>query len=242
MMFWLLKIVYFLLKIEQSIIKLNREVSSPYYMAIIKPDSFPPDSVTHLLDQFYHFKEVNSSSIKELNSWGDRNYYFEGLLAVDDVTAVHSASDKELFRTSNNEFILKVFNWDDSSNVELIQGIGEMMKYLYVCGYNCSFPVRAVNNHSVLVLDEDVVLQLSYFTRGQTLLFTTDDQGYVNLQRSLQQTSTVKKHHYCLMVLHYVPGEVAMNVPISNQLLFNIGHYFGSMNNKLQVSHSMIAH
>lgn len=208
-------------------------------MAVVKPDRFPSDSVTYLLSEFYRFKEVNSSSIKELNSWGDRNYYFQGLLTVenvDDVTVVHSASDKEPFLTSNNEFILKVFNWDDSSNVEFIQGIGEMMKFLYVCGYNCSFPVRAVSNHSVLVLDEDVTVQLSHFTRGQTLLFTTDDQGYVNLQRSLQQTSTAKNHHYCLMVLHYVPGEVAVNVPISNQLLFNIGRCFGSMNNKLQVS------
>ena len=214
-------------------------VSTPHYMAVVKPDRFPSDSITYLLGQFYRFIEVNTSSIKELDSWGDRNYYFQGLLTVDnvdDITAVHSASDKEPFRTSNNEFILKVFNWDDSSNVEFIQGIGEMMKFLYVCGYNCSFPVRAVSNHSVLVLDEDVIIQLSHFTRGQSLLFTVDDQGYVNLQRSLQQTSTAKKHHYCLMVLHYVPGEVAVNVPISNKLLFNIGHYFGSMNNKLQVS------
>lgn len=100
--------------------------------------SLPLDRICSLLSQFYKFGTIDQSSIKEFDSWEDRNYYFE---------------DK-----TGDKFVLKIMREMPSTSVDLVRGLAEVMLYLHEKRIPCSWPIKALDGKPVVVLKENELI------------------------------------------------------------------------------------
>ncbi|XP_011403617.1 PREDICTED: hydroxylysine kinase-like [Amphimedon queenslandica] len=97
----------------------------------------PFDRICNLLSQFYKFGTIDQSSIKEFDSWEDRNYYFE---------------DK------TDKYVLKIMREMPSTSVDLVRGLAEVMLYLHERRIPCSWPIKALDGKPVVVLKENELI------------------------------------------------------------------------------------
>ena len=179
-----------------------------------RPPRFSNGAVAYTSSYFYPFEELDLHSVTELNSWGDRNYYFKGRYVGAKYT----------------EFVLKIYNCEDSSNSSFIRGLADVMEYLHDNGYNCCFPLKARNKRNMLIFSEKTITEITDGNLSNPPTYCTNNDGFV-----YSKNDTVVKRQYCVLILYYVPGQIAAKVFKTDKLLFNISYYFGSLNKALQV-------
>ena len=107
-----------------------------------RPPNISTKTVTELLLKLYPFVLVEETTVKQLDSYEDRNYYFKGVLE----------SDNQDHRESSTH-ILKLFNVCNSH--ELMEGVTGVLKHLKNKDFNCCFPIASSNGVDVEVLSEN---------------------------------------------------------------------------------------
>ena len=186
----------------------------------VRPPFLPACSVVGIIKDYFPFTSVQQDSIKELESYDDRNYYFRGDLPADMVPCYPSKQTVHI--TSNNEYVLKILNHRDSAERGTIEYLTEMKKYLYSNGYNVPFPIPSkVNSGSEIVT-----------------LMESDIQRCIQDGKPLLNESAYDTKQYHVRVLTFIPGVLLHDIPQSPQypqLMFNVGEYMGNLHNKLKV-------
>ena len=189
-----------------------------------RPPPLSPEVVKKLVIERFSISAVDVSTIRELDSYEDRNYLFQGTLA---------ATGNDTLVAS--EYVFKVLNWRDSLSPRLTEGMNEMMLHLRNKGYRCSYPIPAAvtgerDMYSVVLTEEQLD---AFVSLDQTRL---DVQCKTDVNYSKQNG---KK--FDVRVLVYVEGQPMgkMKTPPSERLLYATGQYVGGMDLALQVSQTL---
>lgn len=181
---------------------------------LARPPPLSSRAVSCLLLRFFPFREIDSSSINELVSYDDRNYFFRG------ARFDHEAGSRD---SPTGQYVLKVTNRNDPP--ELIAELSEIMHVLHQKGYKCPYPIptRAGGGDLMVISSQ----QLHCLENGGDEVKLTAVSGH-----------TENKEDQCLYavrVLVFVPGEMLSDVPQSPLLVFKVGQYIGSLDRDLQV-------
>ena len=119
---------------------------------------------------------------------------------------------------SGDKFVLKIMREMPSTSAELVRGLAEVMLYLHQRGLPCSWPIKALDGKPVVILKENELISM----RCEANTYLSPSHGS-------------KQQQYCVMVLTFIEGSLADECPMTNELLFNIGRCFASMDKELQV-------
>ena len=111
----------------------------------VRPPELESSVVAKLILAVFSFKEVEESSVKQLPSYEDRNYYLTGL--TEDVTNRGRR---------DGEFVLKISN--SLMDIELKKGHNDLMSYLYQQGFECPQPLSSRNGKGVEILSKKQLL------------------------------------------------------------------------------------
>lgn len=118
-----------------------------------RPCVLSSKAVRRLILKCFPFKSVNESTIKELVSYDDRNYYFQG------ERLEHSHS-------SLNEYVLKLTNSQDTP--EIVSGLSQILLYLKNKGFSCPYPIlNKTGDDTMIVLSGE---QLQGFECADSVL------------------------------------------------------------------------
>ena len=178
-------------------------------MAQLVPPQLCKETVTELVLRSFPFRGVDVSSVMELDSYDDRNYYFNGVLERCD----HATS---------KEYILKI--WKSSESYAHCEGRSLLLKYLRECGDNvpCPWPVRCKEgNYTVecsLVAQSSVanssLVTVQEYLPG-TVMEEVDPPPYLlfelgkavgNISRNLQVSFNCRPHcrkQFCIVPVSY---------------------------------------
>lgn len=85
----------------------------------------------------FHLNIEDPSTVKELDSYDDRNFFMRGSLMGD---------EKETGESVCKEYVLKIVNHMDSNHKCLIQAQCDAMLFLQARGYKCPTPVSSIFN------------------------------------------------------------------------------------------------
>ena len=107
-----------------------------------RPPALNWDSAVSLLSRLFPFKDVSSTSFKQLPCYDDRLYYFEGQL------------DDELVR---KPFVLKLSNGNFGR--AMVSGQNSVMLHLRAKGIQCCEPIITKRGHYLEILSEADLLQ-----------------------------------------------------------------------------------
>ncbi|KAJ7363159.1 hypothetical protein OS493_011437 [Desmophyllum pertusum] len=86
--------------------------------------------------RLFNLNIADPTSIKEMDSYQDRNFYMRGSLM---------RGDEKMGVSPCKEYVLKVINHVDSNNGCLIEVQGKLMVFLQARGYNCCTPVPSIS-------------------------------------------------------------------------------------------------
>ena len=185
----------------------------------VRPPPLPQEAVKRVVIDHFPINSVDVSTIRELDSYDDRNYYFQGTLATGNDRVV-----------SSSEYVLKVLNWRDSLSPRAVDGFSKMMLHLNDRGYRCPYPIPAsvageCSIYSVVLTEK----QLDAYVSVDHTKHGNGREGGV----SIEHTERV----FNVRVLGYVPGHPmgTMKTPPSERLLYSTGQYVGGMDLVLQV-------
>ena len=211
--------------------------------------------------RLFNLNIADLSSVKELNSYQDRNFYMRGTLM---------RGEKEV-RVS--EYVLKVINHLDSNHECLIEVQGNLMLFLQARDYNCSTPVpsifktlyvmckipRGTQPGSVALETDSVALEtacVSLETDSISVQSNTisnpsfDTLGSVNEAENLEDGIVIydgkeyseEEYFVCaVLLLNFVPGQMLNEIPLNTELLFNAGMTVGRLDRDLKVGDKVIA-
>ena len=115
----------------------------------VRPPELESSIVAKLILAVFPFKEVEESSVKQLPSYEDRNYYLT--VVTEGVTNCGSGDEN-----TEGEFVLKISN--SLMDVELKKGHNDLMTYLYQQGFECPQPLSSRNGNGVEVLSKRQLL------------------------------------------------------------------------------------
>ena len=110
--------------------------------AFVRPPELEGSIVTKLVLAVFPFKEVEESSVKQLPSYEDRNYYLTG------VTEDCGRDGNRLER----EFVLKISN--SLKDIEIKMGLNAVMSHLHQQGFECPQPLSSRNGRGVEMLSK----------------------------------------------------------------------------------------
>ena len=173
----------------------------------VRPPELESSVIAKLILAVFPFNEVEETSVKQLPSYKDRNYYLTGVTegVSEGVTNCGSAGEN-----TEGEFVLKISN--SLMDVELKKGHNDLMCHLYQQGFECPQPLSSRNgNPGVEVLSKRQLL--------------AGDPG----------ASGGGGPKFCVQVLTYIPGRTMESVPFTPRLAYEAGRYIGSMDVALQV-------
>ena len=114
--------------------------------AFVRPPELEGSIVTKLVLAVFPFKEVEESSVKQLPSYEDRNYYLTG------VTEDYGRDGNRLER----EFVLKISN--SLKDIEIKMGLNAVMSHLHQQGFECPQPLSSRNGKGVEILSKKQLL------------------------------------------------------------------------------------
>ena len=115
----------------------------------VRPPELESSIVAKLILAVFPFKEVEESSVKQLPSYEDRNYYLT--VVTEGVTNCGSGDEN-----TEGEFVLKISN--SLMDVELKKGHNDLMTHLYQQGFECPQPLSSRNGNGVEVLSKRQLL------------------------------------------------------------------------------------
>ena len=111
----------------------------------VRPPELESSVVTKLILAIFSFKEVEESSVKQLPSYEDRNYYLTGV-----TEGVTNCGRRD------GEFVLKISN--SLMDIELKKGLNAVVSHLYQQGFECPQPLSSRNGKGIEMLSKEQLL------------------------------------------------------------------------------------
>ena len=176
--------------------------------------------------RLFNLNITDHSSVKELDSYEDRNFYLRGSL---------NEESKKLASSGGNEYVLKISNHTDSNHEHLIQTQCDVMSFLQARGYKCSSPVPSIFGTSF------VMCKIPRDTAPDGVVLATDHTNNICNQEKMfeiykGEAYSGEDYFICAVrLLTFVPGKVLNEIPHTNQLLFDAGKALGRLDRDLKV-------
>ena len=101
-------------------------MSATFYVR--PPSLVVPRLLRSFVLEAFPFHSIDASSVRELDSYEDRNYYFRGNVLRGG--------------TGTTEYVLKILNSRDSREEAVVDGLSRMVMHLKSKGYNCPYPIK----------------------------------------------------------------------------------------------------
>ena len=147
------------------------------------------------------------TDIKEFESYDDRNFYMKGSFERREQTGEENTSiTDEVYINTEEEFVLKVLNYVDSADCNLVDAQNEFCLGLSKNGFQCPVPVQSLNG------DYKVMWKNS---------------------KSHESSEGVTE---AVRLLRFVPGQLLKDIHCSPDLLYDLGKYMARFNQVAQVS------
>ncbi|UXI18988.1 hypothetical protein NH340_JMT04931 [Sarcoptes scabiei] len=163
-----------------------------------KPPNLDKNELIILIEKLYNLQGI--ASIKELNSYDDRNYYLRNY--------------------SNEEFVLKITNRDDTAREGLIESQNEMILFLHRNNFNVPYPLPNSIDGSLTI--------------RRSLPFSTSSST------STMSTKQLEQKKFAIRLFRYVSGTILAKVPMSRELLIDCGQYIARLSLTLQQFHNAL--
>ena len=199
--------------------------------------------------QLFNLHMADATSVKELCSYDDRNYFMRGCLMRE---------EDEMEVSGCKEYVLKVLNYLDSSHECLTELQCDAMLFLQSRGYHCPVPVPSIFNTyfvkckiprgsqtgSVALETDGVTLETESAVLNNDNLSAVSNMSIVSpgiLRCGIEvydgKEYSEEKFFVChVRLLTFVPGKVLHESPLNNELLFNAGMAVGRLDRDLEVS------
>ena len=173
----------------------------------------------------FNLEIKNDSSVKELDSYDDRNFYIQGFLQG---ASQHSDSP------TCEEFVLKIMNHVDSNHEYLIQTQCNVMSFLRTRGHKCSSPVPSIFGSPF------VMCKIPRNIPNNRVALTTDGSkdGFSSEFEVYHGEEYLEEEYFvcAVMLLRFVHGTVLNETPLTTQLLFDAGMAVGRLDRDLKVN------
>lgn len=187
------------------------------------------DQAVAMATQLFNLRIADVTSVKELYSYDDRNFFMRGFLM---------RGEKEMEVSECKEYILKILNHVDSSHECLTEVQCDAMLFLQSRGYHCPVPVPSTRNTYFVKCKiprgpkpRSVALENDNVRFESTGILGAGIEVYDGKEYSGE------KYFVCdVRLLTFVPGKVLKEIPLNNELLFNAGMAVGRLDRDLQVS------
>ena len=192
--------------------------------------SVSADQATALATCLFGLQISNLSTVKELESYNDRNFFMRG-------TLLNAQNNEE---GSCGEYILKILNPDDTACESLVDVQCEAMMFLRARGYVCSTPTFSVFNTPYVMCK--IAKQVTK-AKGKSASpsITLHD---VSTERALiDGIELYDDKDYCkedsllcaVRLLTFVPGRVLNEMSLTTELLYEVGKTVGRLDRDLKV-------
>ena len=178
-----------------------------------RPPALSNIAVAKLIQQIYPFDYVDESSVKQLPSYDDRNFYFTGVPSHTDA----------LEMIKPKEYVLKIFNCLNNT-IEVVRGVSALMEHL---NDKCFSGAEQMKSRKGVCIGAIAERDLCEYVVDETM------EGVCESEREKGTKS------YCIRVIRYLPGELLVSIAkesVSARLLYDVGNYLGKIDAALQVS------
>lgn len=176
------------------------------------------DHATKLAKTIFNLNNIES--VKEFESYDDRNFYMRGRL--DDEKENSPRGDQEC-----QEFVFKVLNFSYSENTDLVEAYTAVMLFLKNEGFRCPYPVKAADNGShygmCTIPCED--------SEEKDLVTERDENSIFKGKANEKQEGEI----CAVWLLEYIRGKGIHELPCSAQVLNQCGGYLAKLHISLQV-------
>lgn len=198
------------------------------------------DQAVAMATQLFNLRIADVTSVKELYSYDDRNFFMRGFLMRE---------EKEMEVSECKEYILKILNHVNSSHECLTEVQCDAMLFLQSRGYHCPVPVPSTRNtyfvkckiprgpkpRSVALKTDSVALETE--SADTNVRFESAGILGAGIEVYDGKEYSGEKYFVCdVRLLTFVPGKVLKEIPLNSELLFNAGVAVGRLDRDLQVS------
>ena len=191
----------------------------------------------------------DTTTVKELNSYDDRNFFMRGSLM---------RGEKKMEDSGCKEYILKTTNHVDSNHEGLIEVQCNTMLFLQSRGYHCPVPVSSILDTYIVkckiprgtqpkcaaLETDDVTLETeSASLKNDNVLANTNVSGILGSGFEVYDGKEYsgEKFFVCdVRLLMFVRGKMLDEVPMTTELLFNAGMAVGRLDRDLEVSDNTV--
>lgn len=183
------------------------------------PPALNRSQVSALARSLFPFSRVEETSVKRLESYDDKNYYFCGVLeslGAASATATATATEEQAY-------VLKINN--TSVSLDNARGMNSMMTFLNSRGFRVPRPLTSRNSSSAEVCSAETMLGPA-------------TGGRIGSEECELVEAEQKEMKFCVRVLGFVPGELMDLVDkdyLTPRLVYSLGNYVGKMNATLKV-------
>lgn len=206
------------------------------------------DQAVAMAIQLFNLHIADATSVKELYSYDDRNFFMRGSLMRE---------EKEMKVFGCKEYILKILNHVDSNHECLTEVQCNAMLFLQARGYHCSVPVPSILNTyfvkckiprgaqpgSVALETDGVTLEtesaaLKNDNVSADTNMSVESAGILGCGIEVYDGKEYSEEEYFVCdvrLLTFVPGKVLNEIPLNTELLFNAGIAVGRLDRDLQV-------
>ena len=179
-----------------------------------------------LSDYLFGLKVADVSTVKELESYEDRNFYLKG-----EVPGTEGNS-------SPSEFVLKVTNHCFSNQHGLISSQSLLMQFLADRGFKCPRPVqsRFGTTEVMCKIPKMKFIPTCEEAAEEERSELPEADRCMGLGIYAGEEYDPEKFDICAVrLLPFIPGRVLCDVPWTAELLYNMGRWIGRVSSALQV-------
>ena len=185
-------------------------------------------------------EEGDASVIKELISFGDRNFYIKGFLKEKD----RPRDESQNVCGNKKEYLLKVMHSCDTYNPDLLEAIDLAMAYISDQNneYKCPWTMQSLSGDLKILADIEVPADYPHL---QTLgIF--NGEGERNSTDSFFKLVPGTKNGYTLFMKHYVrlltflPGRPFPDGEVTDDLVYKAGQFTAKVRMSLKVNFQVL--
>ena len=181
-----------------------------------------------LAKNLFHLNNVDrDSSIKELDSYDDRNFYMKGKLGKSQKVP--------------EEFVFKVLNFAYSENVVLVDGYTAVMLFLKKEGFQCPCPLKTAVNGRHYVMCKFPWKSSSFDMNGKSQCQSRHENNTQDLTDGIiiysgEEYDRERECVCAVWLLEFIQGKGLHEIPCSSQVLNQCGAYLAKLHVSLKVS------
>ncbi len=184
---------------------------------IEKPPKIPLDLVMQLVEKYFDIAVIENS-VKEIESYDDRNYYIKGYSQGSSYTTTSTTTTTTTTTTNTNEnnnvtkYLFKIHNGVESKREEQIDAQNSIMAYLKSKNIQCPLPQLNVGGSTIAYVDLPVANPSDDVDNNKTQKIT-------------------RKH--AIRLLSWVEGETLNSSNVTLLKLISVGEYLGKLKESL---------